>query len=265
MIDAIAHPTDFSEEGTLAFEHALRLAIEFRCRLDILHVHSPRDPSDWRSFPQVRDPLARWGMLPGTAPVSDIAHKLGVRVNKVEIAYEDAGDGIVRFVARHRPDLIVMATHGHSGLNRWLSASISEAIARDTHLPALFFGPVAQPFVDRLTGGLQLGNILVPVTRHPAPRQSLQLLQNLLGGLRPRLHLLHVGDTSPWVLDSAGEPMRIETRRGNVVETIVSAGASVDLIVMPTAGHKGFLDALRGSTTEQVLHRARCAVLALPA
>jgi nucleotide-binding universal stress UspA family protein len=34
---------------------------------------------------------------------------------------------------------------------------------------------------------------------------------------------------------------------------------------MPTAGRHGFLDALRGSTTEQVLHRAPCALLALPA
>jgi nucleotide-binding universal stress UspA family protein len=38
-----------------------------------------------------------------------------------------------------------------------------------------------------------------------------------------------------------------------------------DLIVMPTQGRDGFLDALRGSTTEQVLRAARCPVLAVPA
>jgi len=32
---------------------------------------------------------------------------------------------------------------------------------------------------------------------------------------------------------------------------------------MPTAGHQGFLDALRGSTTEQVLRKAPCPVLAI--
>ena len=265
MIDAIAHPTDFSEGGTIAFEHALRIAVEFRCRLDILHVHSPRDHSDWRSFPHVRDPLARWGMLPGSAPVEDIARQLGVRVHKVEIAHEGSSDGIARFVAKHRPDLIVMATHAEGGFNRLLSGSVSEAIARETHLPALFVGRAAQPFVDRLSGELRLENILVPVARDPAPRRSLRLLQDLFGSLRPRLHLIHVGDTAPWILDSAGEPMMVQTREGNVVETIVAAGASVDLIVMPTAGHHGFLDALRGSTTEQVLHRAPCPVLALPA
>ena len=38
-----------------------------------------------------------------------------------------------------------------------------------------------------------------------------------------------------------------------------------DLIVMPTEGHQGILDMLRGSTTERVLRRAPCPVLAVPA
>ncbi len=37
-----------------------------------------------------------------------------------------------------------------------------------------------------------------------------------------------------------------------------------DLIALSTAGRHGFLDALRGSTTERVLRQARCPVLAVP-
>jgi nucleotide-binding universal stress UspA family protein len=56
-------------------------------------------------------------------------------------------------------------------------------------------------------------------------------------------------------------------RQGPLVETIVEVGDELraDLIVMATAGHKGFLDALRGSTTEGVLRKARRALLAAPA
>ena len=43
-----------------------------------------------------------------------------------------------------------------------------------------------------------------------------------------------------------------------------SEGAA-DLIVMATEGHQGFLDAIRGSTTERVLRQAPCPVLAVPA
>jgi hypothetical protein len=36
-----------------------------------------------------------------------------------------------------------------------------------------------------------------------------------------------------------------------------------DLVVMTTAGHHGFMDALRGSTTERVLRAIRCPLLAV--
>jgi nucleotide-binding universal stress UspA family protein len=57
------------------------------------------------------------------------------------------------------------------------------------------------------------------------------------------------------------------SRSGDVVEEILAAAAEcqADLIVMATAGHQGFLDALRGSTTERVLRHAPCPVLAVPA
>ncbi len=56
-------------------------------------------------------------------------------------------------------------------------------------------------------------------------------------------------------------------RHGDVVEEIlqVEQELAADLIVMPTQGHQGFLDALRGSTTEQIVRKAHCPVLAVPA
>jgi nucleotide-binding universal stress UspA family protein len=44
----------------------------------------------------------------------------------------------------------------------------------------------------------------------------------------------------------------------------VAAGMAAELIVMTTQGHRGLADALRGSTTERVIRRARCPVLAVP-
>jgi nucleotide-binding universal stress UspA family protein len=51
-----------------------------------------------------------------------------------------------------------------------------------------------------------------------------------------------------------------------VVATIIDAEADwqADLIGMPTMGHHGFLDALRGNTTERLLRQAPCPVLAVP-
>ena len=63
-------------------------------------------------------------------------------------------------------------------------------------------------------------------------------------------------------------PWRLEhTRRsGDVVDEIVAAAevGPADLVVMTTKGHDEVLDLLEGSTTEQVLRRAPCPVVAIP-
>jgi nucleotide-binding universal stress UspA family protein len=64
-------------------------------------------------------------------------------------------------------------------------------------------------------------------------------------------------------------PVRVtrSARAGNVIEQILRTATEcqADLIAMATAGHQGFQDALRGSTTERVLRHAPCPVLAVPA
>ena len=156
MIQAIAHPTDFSTESDVAFEHALGLPVVFTCRLDLLHVRSPKDQNEAPSFPRVRETLARWGLLSPAAPVDHIISQLGVKVRKIEVRDTDATAGVVNFLLSHRPDLIVLATHGPAGMTRWLLGSISEGVARKTHSPTLFFGPKAQAFTDALSGKLRL-------------------------------------------------------------------------------------------------------------
>ena len=56
------------------------------------------------------------------------------------------------------------------------------------------------------------------------------------------------------------------TRRGSVVETILGVADEIgaDLIVMGTKGNQGFLDALRGTTSEQVLRKSMIPLLAVP-
>ena len=141
MITRIAHPTDFLQEGDVAFSHALRLAIEYRCRLDLLHVRFPNANAHWAGFPNVRKTLEHWGLRNAEAPISAIQAQLGITVQGVEIPHRNAVDGISDFLLSHRPELVVLATHGSTGMTRWLTGSVSEGIARQTHIPTLFFGP----------------------------------------------------------------------------------------------------------------------------
>jgi nucleotide-binding universal stress UspA family protein len=55
-------------------------------------------------------------------------------------------------------------------------------------------------------------------------------------------------------------------KRGHPEEEILKSAEEerADLIVMSTQGHRGFLDAIRGSTAERVVRGAKCPVLVLP-
>lgn len=265
MIRSIAHPTDFSAEGQSAFEHALCLALVNRCRLDLLHVHDPRAEQEWDHFPHVRKTLQRWGLLGADALVDDILPATGVRVRKVEISDVDPARGLSHFIADHRPDLIVMASHGATGATRWLSGPVSSGVARDTMVPTLIFGPLAKPFVDSLTGRFNLERILVPVDHHPDPQQTVALLANIVGTLDIGIDFLHVGPIAPVLRDAQGETLSVRRVEGPVVETLLDQARQASLVAMPMVGRHGLLDAIRGSTTERIVREATCPVLALPA
>jgi hypothetical protein len=99
--------------------------------------------------------------------------------------------------------------------------------------------------------------------------ESAATMAEMLGCGETEATLLHVGGSAsaPHVrLPMAGAlKWRWIHRNGNVEEEILRAAQEyhADLIVMATQGHHGFLDALRGSTTERIVRRAACPVLAV--
>lgn len=265
MIHSIAHPTDFSPEGQAAFEHALYLALANRCRLDLLHVHDPRADQDWDRFPHVRKTLQRWGLLPPEARTEDIFAATGIDVRKAEISDIETGDGLRHYIRDHRPDLIVIASHGRTGLSRWLNPSVSTGVAREMVIPTLILGPLARPFVDSMTGRIHLESVLVPVDHVPAPQAAVLHLKALVESLDVGIDFLHVGPDAPVLLDGEKEPLSVRRIDGPVVETLLDQARQASMVVMPMATHRGALDLVRGSTTDRVVREVTCPVLALPA
>jgi nucleotide-binding universal stress UspA family protein len=87
MLTGIAHTTDFSPQSAVAFLHALRLSLDARSRLDLLHVRDHAEDDSWQSFPHVREVLVRWGLLDAQASPADIVYegmKLDLRVLEVD-------------------------------------------------------------------------------------------------------------------------------------------------------------------------------------
>lgn len=269
-IRSIVHPTDFSDLSAAAFAHALRIALAARSKLHLLHV-SQYDANEALAFPQAQRLLAQWGLSHEDDPPWTIASKLGIEVDNIRIKLQEPSQAIVDFLSEHGSDLVVLATHGRDGVAHWLHGSVAEAVFRRSAIPTLFIAPGARGFVDQVSGDVQLKRVLVPVDFSPPPGRAIAAIQHfgrLLTGANVAVDLLHVGEAAPRLrVASSNALLPVILRSGNVVESIVDAAIEfdVDAIAMPTAGHHGVLDALRGSTTERVIRHAPCPVFALSA
>jgi nucleotide-binding universal stress UspA family protein len=273
LVQSVVHPTDFSPASERAFAYALAIAVLRQTSLTLLHVEKGKH--DWNKFPAVRETLERWGLLePGSAQEDVFAH-LGVRVTKLTIDSSMPVHSLHGWIDHNPTDLLVVATEGREALSRWTHGSVAEAMARTTHTMTLFVPSDAdRDFVSLADGNLSLANVLVPMDHSPDPRRTIEFARRvaeIAGDERVTITLLHVGPpgSGPRIATEDGAEWRFVRmeREGDPVEQIVAAAAEVkaDLVIMPTAGRAGVLEALQGSTTERVLRRVRCPLLAVPA
>lgn len=272
-IHDVLHPSDFTDDGGPAFAHALRIAIGTRARLQLLHVNTLNERARWSDFPRVRSTLAAWKILPSHATTDDVA-KLGLRVVKTQRSGVEPASPIANYIRWSNPDLVVLAIHQRSGLDKWTQRSSAEPIARRTRRITLFVPCGIRGFVSQRSGRVRLRTILVPVNEASKPHlaaEAAALMARAVGSDHAHFIFLFIGnrDDMPRVNVPAERRWSSEhlILQGNVVEHIlaVAAAEAADLIVMATQGHSSLLDAVLGSTTERVLREARCPVLAVPA
>jgi universal stress protein A len=133
-IRSILHPTDFSEQAQAAFELACALARDYEAELTVLHVYSmpPVFAPDGIAIPlSDEDPhstrIKLQELLPSDAQVK-VKHVM-VEGNPV--------DKIIEYAENNSADLIVMGTHGSSGLTRLLMGSVAESVTRKAACPVL--------------------------------------------------------------------------------------------------------------------------------
>jgi nucleotide-binding universal stress UspA family protein len=275
-LQRIFHPSDFTKASEVAFAYALKLALESKAALEIAHVarHIAGSDADnhWTDFPGVRETLARWGVLPAGAARDDVA-KTGIDVKKIVLEGKDPVESMLFYCRKHPPDLLVLATHHREGLSRLLHHAVAEPLARRSRAMTLFVPQDGHGFISNENGAVTLRRILIPVDHMPnaqiAVNEALFFTAEL-GNSPVEFRLLHIGSgTGMPHLDLPERPDWNFERRlahGEVVEQILREAAdwSPDLVVLPTKGHRDYLDGLRGSTSASVLHGARCPVLTVP-
>ena len=273
-VESIFHPSDFSQGSQVAFAHALKMALVAKAKLSVLHAASTSD-ADWQDFPGVRDTLERWGLLPKNSPSTAVVDVLGIQVSKVLSKGRDPVKACMAYLTKNPADLIVLAIHRREGRMEWLGKTpVGEPLARAAGQMTLFVPHGVKGFVSVQDGSVRLKSILIPVADKPRPQPASEAARRLIRNLQAApgtVTLLHAGPAAEMPAVPAPEipgwTWNRVAREGNPAEVILrTAGeTAADLIIMTTDGPDGFLDALRGTTSELVLRQAPCPVANLPA
>lgn len=138
-IKSILVPIDFSEPSKKALSYAAALARQFGASLTLLHVIEPvAAPDIFRSFPLVEDDSKLkktvLGQLEMLLSQQGIPAKL---VEKVLVNYGRSFNEIAIVAGLNKSDLIVIATHGYTGIKHALLGSTTERVVRHASCPVL--------------------------------------------------------------------------------------------------------------------------------
>ncbi len=80
------------------------------------------------------------------AYLSDLAARLSEQGPEVEVAvpYDDPAEGILLEIGLRGADLVVMCTHGRSGLGRWIYGSVAEQVLKRSPVPVVLVPPTGE-------------------------------------------------------------------------------------------------------------------------
>ena len=253
---------DLSDVSRTAWRHAAALAGRCGAALEAVYVEP------WQAGVELMPP-------PILTPAGARMLRAKVRAQigegpRITILHGDAAQRILSLARLHRPDLIVVGTHGRQGLKRAVLGSTAEAVIRSSPVPVL----AARGKVR------DIRSILSPVNFTPYSEYGFAYAAAAAAVLSSRLKALHVTDDPIWSgnlqyrLSNLAHRLppkiakkcrpQMESAVGDTVEGILKARRGQDWIVLVAHGKSLIKDAFFGTTLEQVLRRSSIPVLAVP-
>lgn len=135
MYDDILVPTDGSKESEVAVEHAKSLAKKYDAELHFLYVADVRTQNTGNIMPNMMGELEQIGEDATDSLAEEAESKEIETVTEVRkgIPHRELND----YTDENDIDLVVMSTHGRTGLDRVLLGSVTEKMVRTCQKPVM--------------------------------------------------------------------------------------------------------------------------------
>ena len=290
-IGTILVPTDFSAESLKALPYAEALAVKFGARLHVVHVS------------EIDFAIPGPALLGKDPPISDTEIK--ERLETITGGSVDATvhgrtgrafDQICRFAREIEADIVVMSTHGHTGLKRLFLGSNAERVVQHSGAPVLVVRQGEPEFADD-GKPVQIQTILVPTDFSGSSMEALEYAVEFGRQFGARLVLFHSFSVPEFIttdpygphnihptperarsaaadqmrefvngLDFGGVDFETQITMGRAADEICDYAArqKIDLIITSTHGRTGFMHVMIGSVAEHVVRHAHSPVLVVP-
>jgi len=187
-VKRILYATDFSRPAAAALPYALSMARKPGGKVTAVHVVSPGPfPADfpahaWQAIVAQGVREAQVSMEHVKPQCQDVAHE--TRVCRGDVLTE-----LSAIVRNESIDLIVLGTHGRTGISKAVFGSVAEKIFRHAPCPVLTVGPNVSGEPDSV---VDLHTILFPTDFSPESLAALSHAVSLAREHQSRLYLLHV-------------------------------------------------------------------------
>lgn len=275
-MSCILVPTDGSDIANQAIPWGKELARDGDREIELLRSYHPLAAA--YSYPDFATPPPVPYDLSGFARHAQkhlevLVQEQGIEKAKLTVQEGEAAETIVAKSENDDVDLVVMCSHGRSGLGRWLLGSVTNQVVRAAHKPVLVVKASNEPVAPTFK------RLLVPLDGSGLSEEGLLFAAKLARVFESEIVLLRCVDFTAYSsahiqvalhyeleeaerylgsLRSAYPDLTIssEVKANSATRGILEAARACDVIVMSTHGTSGFERWLLGSVTEKVLARS---------
>lgn len=279
-ISKIMVATDFSDQAQLAAKYAARLAQRMKSQLELLHiVPSELYLTDPYVLPAELEQAERTRGMTALGEFTKKTPELRRVQHKSTVISGSAAESIIQAARDHAIDLLVLGSHGRSGMKKLVLGSVAEKVVRNLHCPVLVVGPQCT---------FQNENVKSVLLTVDAPMHSLRAAQYAMAIARQagaKLTIAHIYPAvQPLDIDSStidstirelhslvpsqtdvANDVQFRTAKGGIADEILKIASECNsgIIVTSPEDHAPVADHALGAVLSDLISKSHCPILAV--